>query len=435
MSPRLLIVSVNTAPTNAMKALLLHFIYTVLMTALLPLAILRLLWKSRKNSDYRKRIGERLAVSLPSIHSHIWIHTVSVGEFLATLPLIESLLSQNQQLLITTTTPTGSAMLKQRLGERVAHCYLPFDVPILVRLFLQRTQPSVAVFVETEIWANYLHTLKKRHTPTLLINARLSEKSFSGYSKLGEFTQQTIACFTEIACQNKASQQRFQQLGGNATLLGNIKFDLAPPADLAERKIQLRALLGEKPFVLAASTHKGEDEIILQAFQSSDYANTHRLIIAPRHPERSEDILTICQTNHSLATRYSDSTRLSDNTQTLIIDTLGELLYFYSLADFAIIGGSFIPHGGHNPLEAALFATPCIIGEHYFNFETLINEMKTANAIMITRNDDLLSIVRDLTTIGHNAQLFLAQNQGALGRYTHLIQQAATTPRQTNIIF
>lgn len=399
------------------------------MTLLLPLAVLRLFWKSRKNPDYRQRTSERFAFNLPTSHGSIWIHTVSVGEFLATLPLIEALLSQNQKLLITTTTPTGSAMLKQRLGDRVAHCYLPFDVPILVRLFLKRTHPSVAVFVETEIWANYLHALKKSHTPALLINARLSEKSFSGYAKLGEFARQTIACFTEIACQNEASQQRFQQLGGNATLLGNIKFDLSPPADLSERKTQLRTLLREKPFILAASTHKGEDEIILQAFQNSDYANTHRLVIAPRHPERSDDILAICKTNNSQAVRYSKTTTLSVNTQTLVIDTLGELLYFYSLADFAIIGGSFIPHGGHNPLEAALFATPCIIGEHYFNFEALVNEMKKTDAIMITDYDSLLSSVRDLTIIGRNAQQFLDKNQGALNKYLHLIQQTAGTLR------
>lgn len=409
-----------------MKAKLLHLLYSSLITLSLPLAVLRLLWKSRKNSEYRQRLPERFARGLPASRDALWIHTVSVGEFLATLPLILRLLEDDYPLLITTTTPTGSAMLKQRLGEQVSHCYLPFDAPSLVHSFLKQMQPRVAVFVETEIWANYLHTLKKHQIPALLINARLSKKSFSGYAKLGQFTRETLACFDEVACQNSLSQQRFQQLGAKATTLGNIKFDLAVPADLIRRQNQLQSLLGDKPFILAASTHKGEDEIILHAFQQSAYATTHRLVIAPRHPERCNEVLKLCQANDNQAVLYSEIVAtLSTDISLLIIDTLGELLYFYSLADFAIIGGSFVPHGGHNPLEAALFATPCLIGEHYFNFDRLINEMNDEHAIMITTAKQLLTPQENLAAIGKNAQYFLAKNQGALDNYLQLIKQVA----------
>lgn len=408
----------------AVQTALFRLLYHSVVLLGLPFALLRLLWKSRQNPDYRKRLSERFALNLPTTQQAVWIHTVSVGELLATLPLIQRLLADHQPLLVTTTTPTGSAMLKQRLGEQIQHCYLPFDVSFLVRLFLKKTQPRLAIFVETEIWPNYLYTLKKQNTPTLLINARLSQKSFNGYAKFGNFAHQTLACFTEIACQNNASQRRFQQLGAKATTLGNLKFELSTPSHFEEKQTRLRALFADKPFILAASTHKGEDEIILAAFQNSVFAGSHRLVIAPRHPERSDAILSLCQNHNSPVQKYSQTrTQLSPETQTLIIDTLGELLYFYSLADFAIIGGSFVPHGGHNPLEAALFATPCLVGEYYFNFESLINEMNQEGAIIITNTEHLLATRPALSTVGKNAQRFLARNQGALERYLLLIRQ------------
>lgn len=406
-----------------MKKHLLRFLYHFLITVSLPFAVIRLYWKSRQNPDYRKRLSERFAINLPPKNNGtIWIHSVSVGEFLATLPLIKKLLTHDLPLLITTTTPTASKMVTEKLGNRVSHCYLPFDQSFLVHRFLKKTKPKVAVFVETEIWANYLLALKKQNTPALLVNARLSEKSFNGYAKLGDFTRQILACFTEVACQNRQSQQRFQLLGANASTSGNIKFDLTAPANLAEKQKQLGQLLGDKPFILAASTHRGEDEILLSGFQKSQYINTHRLIIAPRHPERSNDIKTLCENQKATVIRYTELKEpCSKHIQVVIIDTLGELLYFYALADFAIIGGSLINHGGHNPLEAALFSTPCLIGKHYFNFESLVDEMVEENAIIISSPEQLFNPRENLTEIGANAQKFLTDNQGAIARYEKLI--------------
>ncbi len=409
-----------------MKKYLLQALYQFLITLSLPFAIIRLYWKSRQNPDYRKRLSERFAINLPTENDGtIWVHCVSVGEFLATLPLIERLLTHKHPLLITTTTPTASKIVTEKLGMRVAHCYLPFDQYFLAKRFLKKINPSIAVFVETEIWANYLLALKKQKIPTLLINARLSEKSFNGYAKLGSFAQQILACFTEVACQNKPSQQRFQQLGANASMLGNIKFDLSAPANLAEKQKQLRQLLGDKPFILASSTHKGEDEILLAAFQRSPYAKTHRLIIAPRHPERSNDVVKLCKEQKVTVILYTAMTEKKApypaDTQVILINTLGELLYFYALADFAIIGGSLIAHGGHNPLEAALFSTPCLIGKNYFNFESLVNEMAEQNAIIITGSEKLFVPRTDLAQVGKNAQQFLLNNQGAIARYEKLI--------------
>lgn len=422
-----------------MKARLLHGIYTALITLSLPFAVMRLLWKSRSRRDYRLRLSERFARQLPDTQGAIWLHTVSVGEFLATLPLIEQLLNEQQRLLITTTTPTGSAMVREKLGERVAHCYLPFDAPFLVHRFLHRVQPTAAVFIETEIWPNYLQQLHKQGIPSLLINARLSEKSYRGYARLGQFSRKVIGLFSEVACQNTASCQRFQALGAKASVLGNLKFDLAPPTDLLAEQALVQTRLKHRPFILIASTHKGEDELILSAFQRSHYANSHLPVIAPRHPERSHDISALATAQDYLPVRYSQLKANQKNEeihplnpqspqhQVLIIDSLGELLPFYSLASFAVIGGSFVPHGGHNPLEAALFATPCIIGEHYFNFEALINEMQDDNAIIVSTIETLFAPDYPLTSIGQNAAAFLQRNRGAVARYAQRI--VASTSR------
>ncbi|PIE42215.1 MAG: 3-deoxy-D-manno-octulosonic acid transferase [Gammaproteobacteria bacterium] len=413
---------------SPMKRKCLWLFYNMIMTVGLPLAVVRLLWKSRNNADYRKRLPERFARGLPQGPIDIWIHAVSVGEFLAVQPLVEALLKKSYTLLVTTTTPTGSNMVTERLGHRVKHCYLPFDAPWLVKTFLKTTQPQAAVFVETEIWPNYVKNLNKRDIPTLLINARLSDKSYRGYARLGAFAKETIASFDTVACQDESSQKRFQALGTKAITVGNIKFDLPIPTDLLSKQLYLKRRLGQHPFVLIASTHKGEDEVILRAFQNSSYANTHRLVIAPRHPERSREVMTICQSNNVSALYYSQDSKIpATNKHVLIVDTLGELLYFYALADFAVIGGSFVPHGGHNPLEAALFATPCLIGEYYFNFDSLINKMKDKNAIIVTPIEQLFNSRSELSIIGQNAKHFLSENQGAISRYLQLIEQSMPT--------
>lgn len=401
----------------------MKLIYQLLITLSLPVAVLRLFWKSRSNPDYRKRINERFALHRPQQSIDIWIHTVSVGEFLATLPLIEQLLAAQHRLLVTTTTPTGSALLTEKLGNRVLHCYLPFDQPLLVKRFLKHHQPKVAVFVETEIWANYLLQLKKNHIPTYLINARLSEKSYRGYTKGKTFTHEIMACFTHVACQNVRSAERFTALGASAKVLGNLKFDLSPPSDLTTRTAELQSRL-KRPFILAASTHDDEELQLIRQFKQAD--KQPLLVIAPRHPERSHHVCQWVKAHDLNVITYQqllNKPTLPDGTDVLIIDVLGELLYFYALAELAIIGGSFVPHGGHNPLEAALFKTPCLIGEHYFNFETLIDEMQSQNAILVTHVKDCFTPRDKLSEIGDNAYRFLMKNQGAIDKYRKLITE------------
>lgn len=425
-----------------MQYFIFSTIYTLTSIIGLPFAVLRLLWKSRKNAAYRQRLSERFAYHLPiNKQPCIWIHTVSVGEFLATLPLIERLLNHTDApLLITTTTPTGSALVTQKLGNRVKHCYLPFDVPFLVKRFIKKTQPQTAVFVETEIWPNYIKQLHKQRIPTLLINARLSEKSFTGYQKLGKFTQMTLSQLTIVACQNQITEARFRQLGANTQLLGNMKFDLQLPTNFNEKQLYCRQALGDTPFILAASTHRGEEKIIIEAYQNSTIAQSHRLAIAPRHPERSAEIIALCN-QHQLSSNCYTELKAKSNAlahlDVLVIDTLGDLLTFYALSKLAIIGGSFVEHGGHNPLEAALFQTPIIMGNHTFNFETLIKEMSTHQALTLTDSNHLTTTLNQYASEpeiyqqqAQNARRYLQSNQGATDNYLKLIlKQAKSTQR------
>lgn len=411
---------------------LYFFIYSLVVVALLPFAILRLFYKSRKNPDYRKRIKERLSLysQLTSSHTQpvdIWIHSVSVGEFLAVKPLIEKLLAANHQLLVTTTTPTGSKLVLDHFANQLQHVYLPFDIALFNQRFIKQFQPKVGVFVETEIWPNLVCQLYKKQIPTLLINARLSEKSFHRYQELEKFSQVVFSQFTEIACQNAVSTARFKSLQGNATTLGNIKFDLNPPTDLTEKQQAITTLLNGKHAILFASTHDKEEAILLNNLPKETPQNTV-YIIAPRHPERAAGILNLCQTMGFKTGFVSQTTQINDE-QVLILDSLGQLLCYYSLAKLAVIGGSFVNHGGHNPLEAALFKTPCVIGKYYFNFQSLIDEMLDKQAILVVDSKQLTNLIAHFDETSHHAlgeaaYQYLLTNQGALQRYQDLIENS-----------
>lgn len=404
-----------------------YFIYTLIIALLLPFAVLRLLKKSLKNPDYRRRIGERLSFfrgSTPNNAIDIWIHSVSVGEFLAIKPLIERLLTtEKYKILVTTTTPTGSQMVRYNFAGKVEHVYLPFDLPLFNQRFLTQFNPKIAVFVETEVWPNLIYQLKKRNIPSLLINARLSERSFKRYQTLGHFSHAVFSELTLIACQNEITRQRFESLHGNAKTLGNIKFDLSIPSDIEEKQQAIQQRLNGKDYILFASTHDKEEELLLANLHKDD---KQLFIIAPRHPERSTEVLAVCQKLGFNAGLMSQIKQI-DNEQVLILDSLGQLLSYYSLAKFAVIGGSFIAHGGHNPLEASLFKTPCVIGPHYFNFQTLVDEMLAENAIEVITQAELTTAINNCDaeqyqTLATNAHRYLLKNQGALVRYQELIE-------------
>ncbi|MCB1766801.1 MAG: lipid IV(A) 3-deoxy-D-manno-octulosonic acid transferase [Candidatus Competibacteraceae bacterium] len=364
----------------------MRLIYSGLLYLLLPLALLRLYWRGRHDPGHRQRWRERLGWVPPLSPGSLWIHAVSVGEVRAALPLIRALLDRRpeQPLLVTTTTLTGSHQVKDTLGERVQHVYAPYDLPGVVRRFLRQAQPRQAIIMETELWPNLLRQCATAGIPVLIANARLSERSVRGYARIPRLTASMLQDITLIAAQGEADARRFRSLGApRVEVTGNLKYDLKIPDDLREQGRQLRQKwLGEnRPVWIAASTHDGEDEQILQAFTRvrSSWPDL-LLVLTPRHPERFDSVAALCQEQGFNVIRRSARQACTPDTAVFLGDSMGELLLFYTAADLAFVGGSLVPTGGHNVLEPALLGLPVLFGPCMFNFAEASERLLEAKA-------------------------------------------------------
>jgi len=352
----------------------MRLLYTGLLYLLLPLALLRLYWRGRRDAGHRQRWRERLGFVPTLSPGGLWVHAVSVGETRAALPLIRALLERypDLPLLVTTTTLTGSRQVREALGERVRHGYAPYDLPGAVARFLRRTRPRLAVIMETELWPNLLHRCATAGVPVLIANARLSERSARGYARIGGLTAAMLRDIGLIAAQADVDAERFRILGASRVqVTGNLKYDLTPPDDLPERGWRLRReWLGEKrPVWIAASTHAGEDEYVLDAFATLRARWPELLLfLVPRHPERFDAVAALCRQRGFSVIRRSEQRPCAPDTAVFLGDSMGELLLFYTAADLAFVGGSLVPTGGHNVLEPALLGLPVLFGPHMFNF-------------------------------------------------------------------
>ena len=365
-------------------------LYTLLFHLALPLILVRLLWRSRRAPAYSKRIGERLAIGLPAFKpGGIWIHAVSVGESIAAAPMIRELSARHPQLPITVTcmTPTGSERIRALFGDTVQHCYLPYDLPWGASRFLQRLQPKLAVVMETELWPNHIHQCARRDIPVALANARLSERSARGYARFKRLTAPMLAELNLIAVQTEAEAVRFRQLGARdacVKVTGSIKFDLSIDSALSTQAETLRQQwrASDRPIWIGASTHTGEDEILLAAHRQ--LLSTHPgalLILVPRHPERFGAVYELCRKQGFATVRRSLGEPPLAQTQVLLGDTMGELLFLFALADVAFVGGSLVPTGGHNLLEPAALGKPVLTGPHLFNFLDIAAQLRDAGAL------------------------------------------------------
>jgi len=365
-------------------------LYTLLFHLGLPLVALRLFLRSRKAPAYAQRVGERFALGLPALKpGGIWVHAVSVGESIAAAPMIRALMQRHPGLPITVTcmTPTGSERIRALFGDQVQHCYLPYDLPWAAARFLDRARPVLGVIMETELWPNHIHQCARRGIPVALANARLSERSARGYARFAGLTRPMLEEMSWIAVQTEAEAERFRQLGARpqcVSVTGSIKFDLTIDPELLARANELRGLwqAQRRPVWIAASTHAGEDEIILAAHRQ--LLEKHRdalLILVPRHPERFNPMFELC-TRESLRTlRRSTGEPVTADTQVLLGDTMGELLFLYALADVAFVGGSLVPNGGHNLLEPAALGKPVLSGPHLFNFLEIAAQLREVGAL------------------------------------------------------
>lgn len=404
---------------------------------------MRLIWRGIRAPSYWQRWSERFGNSplLSDQKSVIWVHAVSVGEVEATQPLIKTLFAEfpQHQIIITTMTPTGSARVKLLYGESVMHCYLPYDISFAVQRFLKRTHPQFGIIMETEIWPTMLLTCQQLKIPLVLANARMSERSAKGYARFANFTKTILQSLHFIAAQSEADRQRFKQLGADIKqvhAIGNLKYEISLPTGLMEQAATMRSLWGShRPIWVAASTHEGEETIILNASRQVRAACPELLlIIVPRHPERFDRVTALSQRAGFKTLRRSEHRPCPSDVKVLVVDTMGELPLFYSASDVAFVGGSLVPVGGHNILEPAALARPIITGPHYFNFNEITQQFLNADAaIQINNTEELAETVIKLlqnspqrAQMGDAALQLMANSQGASKRLVNLIKRHIT---------
>jgi len=353
----------------------LRILYNLATVALIPLVLLHLFWKGLGNRDYWRRIDERFGrFDGARASGVIWIHAVSVGEVQAAAPLIRAMLDHESSsaVLVTTTTPTGSDRLRSLFGDEVLHCYAPLDLPWAVYFFFSRWQPRIAIIMETELWPNLFRQCGARHVPLVLASARVSPKSIGRYRALVSLFKDTLSHGVVIAAQTKADADRFRSLGvapERTHVTGNIKFDFRLADGIETQGASLReAQFGARPVWVAASTHAGEEEVMLEAHAAvrERYPDA-LLVLVPRHPERFDGVAGMVRTRGFDFVRRSRNEVCTDTTEVLLGDTMGELMVFYAAADVAFVGGSIAKIGGHNLLEPAALECPFITGPHTYN--------------------------------------------------------------------
>ena len=416
----------------------MQFIYSALFYFLAPLILLRLLWRSIKAPAYRYRWRERFALYPQALPQHvIWFHAVSVGESEALFPLLKKIQQHHPEakLLVTTTTPTGSARVQAVMKDTVTHVYLPYDMPDVVQRFIGHFKPTLAVIMETEIWPNLYTCCGQHHIPLYLINARLSERSARGYQKISQFVRSTLDNVSIIATQTQDDAQRFVSLGAKTDaikVMGNIKFDISVPEITLADGHQLKNTLFANRFVwVIASTHKEEEAIFITLYQHIKLQIPELLLLlVPRHPERFVEVKRLCEQKQLKTVSRTSGEPVTQDTDVYLVDTMGELKMIYAASDIAFVGGSMVPTGGHNILEAVAVGVPVLFGPYMSNFKEIARGILNQQAAIQCVDND--AIVQSVLSLYHQpnerlelvakGQVFLKQNQGAIARIYAMLE-------------
>lgn len=421
-------------------------LYSGLWWLALPVVLGRLWWRGRKEPGYREHWGERLALGgpAPTERPTIMLHAVSVGETRAAEPVIDALLKAypDCRILLTHMTPTGratGASLFAHHGERVVQSYLPYDTGSMTRRFLRRHRPRACILMETEVWPNLIRACKQLDVPVVLANARLSEKSLKRGRKAGSVMLEAARGFTLVAAQTGLDAERIRSLGApNVVVTGSVKFDVTPPAAALEQGDWLRGRIRsggpERPVFLCASTREGEEALILDAWQRlTDKPAGALLAIVPRHPQRFDEVAAlVAERGLRLARRSQlDIEHGVDGADVLLGDSMGEMFAYYAACDCAYIGGSLLPLGGQNLIEACALGKPVLVGEHTFNFLDATNEAVADGAALRVPGADALAtaaagLLRDLparVAMGEKALAFANRHRGATLRTVELVQR------------
>ena len=415
-------------------------IYTALLYGLLPFLPLRLAWRARKQPEYLHHVGERFGFySEKSTKPIIWLHAVSVGETRAAAPLIKLFQQRlpDHQILLTHMTPTGRATSAEMWGDGILRCYLPYDFPFAVKKFLRHFQPKLGVLLETELWPNLISICHEQNIPLALINARLSQRSARGYARFPALTSDALEKLTLIATQTGADQERLQYLfSGQVSLMGNLKFDNDVPVAQVELGKKLRAQFGENRAVwLAASTRDGEEKLLLDAIRKIQTPDALAIIV-PRHPQRFNEVAELLHANNIAFQRRSENAAIAPSTRVVLGDSMGEMFAYYAASDVAFIGGSLLPLGGQNLIEACAVGKPVLIGPHTFNFAEATDQAIRAGAArciadaaeLASEIDRLFAVPAEREAMSEAGLAFTAAHQGAALQAYALVSSLLARP-------
>lgn len=416
---------------------IVRVIYSAVFYLLLPLIFGRLLWRSIKAPEYRNRYWERLGLYRRRFEGpFIWFHAVSVGEVEAAFPLIKRLQQDYpaKKILITTTTPTGSARVQAVLADSVTHVYLPYDTPGSVARFIAAFKPELGVVMETEIWPNLFAACAAKDIPLCIVNARLSDRSARGYAKIPSLIKPALACVSQIAAQTQEDAERFVSIGAElerVQAVGNLKFDIDIDPQFLDRGKQLKQEYFAGRFVwIIASTHKNEEAIFLSLYPKLKASIPELLLLlVPRHPERFSEVERLVAGNDLKPISRSSGLKCADETDVFLLDSMGELKLFYAAADLAFVGGSMVPVGGHNILEPAALGVPVMFGPYMDNFREIQSNVLAAEAAVQCYNEaEILFNVGNIyqnraarDALAQKGLQFVADNRGALEKVVALI--------------
>ena len=361
-------------------------LYNLLLHLLLPAVLVRLWWRGRREPGYRidwaQRFGHYAAPALPERDAPlIWLHAVSLGETLAAQPLVAALRKRypDHRLLVTQMTATGREAAQRLYGDCATIAFLPYDLPWAMKRFLDHFSPALGIVMETEVWPNLAHFVSARGIPLLLANARLSEKSYRRYRRVARLARSAFGVF-EACAQSTADATRLTDLGVPAvTVTGNLKFETASGAAAQAQLDALRAIVGTGTVFLAASTREGEEAMLLDALASHPLLGT-AIVLVPRHPQRFDEVAALLARRSLAYVRRSENRPLPAGCRIVLGDTMGEMPAYYGVADCAFIGGSLVPFGGQNMIEAAALGVPALFGPHTFNFSEAAQQAVSAGA-------------------------------------------------------
>ncbi len=378
-------------------------------------------------------LDQKRGIFLPRTDSSplLWIHAVSVGEVIAATTFINAFTQRHPdyKIIVSTITDTGQAVARERLAHSVQVIYLPFDLTVYLKRAIKALRPSVFVVMETEIWPNLFHCMHEASVPVALLNGRISEKSFSSYRKIRRVLSRVLKDVDVFAMQDDVYAERIIEMGAEPSRVhrtGSFKFDI----ELEKKELAWKHVLKQGLTIVAGSTHKGEDEIICRAFVALQQTHDLSMILVPRHPQRAAEVLAALRSfglSCVLRSSLNEGHDISQKVDVVLVDTVGELTSIYSEADIAIMGGSFIPHGGQNPLEPAYWGKPVVCGPYMFNFP-FMPEFYSEEAAVETTEQNLQDTLLDLiesadkrSRLGERASAILHRNRGALARTLDIV--------------